>query len=396
MKKIPAHVPAHNISEIICALKDLSKKELKQNFEDKVKDFLKSEYYLSTWSGKQALYIGLKTLGIKKDDEIILPGYTSNVVPMVIKQLGAIPIPVDVNLDDYNIDAQKVQESITKKTKAIIAVHTFGYPCDMNELNDICKDKNIYLIEDAAQAFGAEYNGKKVGTIGDLGFFSFGFGKSISMGIGGGITTHHKDVWSKLQEIIIINKSSLKQSIMHFTKMVGTIFLSNPYLYGMIGYKAKKNMVLHQYSNLENELENARDLPKFAYAIGIQELKNMNSIIMDRRHNAFSYSKILQKKNIHYPKEKKGRYHVYTRYMVRFNTKKEKEDVIKKMLNLNIEPVLMQQGYPISVNFYPNNFKKVVVNSQKLRETCIGLPISTKLSQDILEQIFKNYEKNLC
>jgi dTDP-4-amino-4,6-dideoxygalactose transaminase len=138
---IPAHAPLHNKHELVKALTTLLKEKegVKEIFEDEIKTLLQTDKYLTLSSGRRALYIGLKGLGISKGDEVILPAFTTDIVPIVIKEAGAVPIPADVNLDDYNIDVDSVLERITNRTKAILTVHTFGYPSDLKvAMTTIC------------------------------------------------------------------------------------------------------------------------------------------------------------------------------------------------------------------------------------------------------------------
>ena len=315
---IPAHAPPHDIHELIKALATLLKgkerAKVKDIFENTVKTILQTDKYLTVSSGRRALYIGLKSLGIDKGDEVILPTFTTNIVPMVVREVGAIPIPADVNLDDYNINIESVLERISNRTKAILTVHTFGCPSDLKILKELCKDHHLFLIEDAAPAFGAKYHGKFVGTFGDFGIISFGIGKSISMGGGGGIIASNDELFGKIKKNITMIRS--KNSIKIFVKILGSTVLSNPYLYGVLGRRVKDIIELHEYDDYEEEIKDESDISKLAYAIGIQEIKS--GIIERRRKIATDYTEILKTFNVVYPPlEKKDIYSAFIRYFLR-------------------------------------------------------------------------------
>lgn len=160
-------------------------------FEEEVCKFLGSSYAIGVNSGTDALRIALRAIGISNNDEVITTPYTFVSTAEVISELGAKPVFVDIDEDSFNINITKVKEKINERTKAVIAVHLFGLPCEIEELSNICKQKKIYLIEDAAQSFGAMFNKKFVGTFGDVGCFSFYPTKNLfTYGDGGLIITN--------------------------------------------------------------------------------------------------------------------------------------------------------------------------------------------------------------
>ena len=385
---IPAHAPPHSIHELLKATFVLfSNKIIKEDFEHKVKEYLQTNRYLTVSSGRRALYIALKSLGIGKGDEVILPAFTTDIVPMVIKETGAVSIPADVNLEDYNINIEAVLERITNRTKAILTVHTFGYPSDVKALREICEDHDLFLVEDAAPAFGAKYHGKFVGTFGDFGIISFGIGKSISMGGGGGIIASNDELFEKLNKDVNLIRS--KSSIKIFVKMLGSIILSNPYLYGVLGRRIKDAIELHQYDDYKEEIKDESDISKLAYAIGIQEIKS--GIIERRRKIANDYTEILKTfNNVYPPLEKKDIYSAYIRYFLRLNSEDKRNKIYERMKSLKIEPTILGYGYPLSSNLYPRRFQEKISNSEILSKTLIGIPVHTQIPDDKLEVIFNS------
>ncbi len=158
-------------------------------FEKKFADFCNTKHCILVANGTVALHLALETLHIGEGDEVIVPDLTFVATANIVKMAGATPIFADVRASDWCIDPEDVERKITANTKAIIPVHLYGHPAAMNELKKIADKNNIYLIEDAAEAHGAEYFGKKVGSLGTLGTFSFFGNKIITTGEGGAITT---------------------------------------------------------------------------------------------------------------------------------------------------------------------------------------------------------------
>lgn len=166
-----------------------------KKFESEFAKYLGVKNAISVGNGTDALIIALKALGICEGDEVITTAYTFFATAEAIAYVGATPVFVDVELDTYNIDPKLIEEKITEKTKAIIAVHIFGNPCKMDEINKIAKKHNLYVIEDAAQAVGCIYKGKMIGTLSDIACFSFFPTKNLGCaGDGGMLTTNNDDL----------------------------------------------------------------------------------------------------------------------------------------------------------------------------------------------------------
>lgn len=147
-------------------------------------DYLETDFSLLLTSGTNALVVGMAAFGIGPGDEVIIPSYTFVATASAVMQVGAIPVIANID-ESLTLDIREVEKVFSDRTKAIIAVHMDGLVSELDSLSDFCKEKQIYLIEDAAQACGGEYKGQKVGTIGDFGAFSFNMDKVISCGEGG-------------------------------------------------------------------------------------------------------------------------------------------------------------------------------------------------------------------
>jgi len=166
-----------------------------KEFEKEISEYLGVKHSISVGNGTDALIIALKALGIGKGDEVITTPFTFFATAESISFVGATPVFVDVDIDTYNIDPAKIEEKITEKTKAIMPVHIFGQPCDMDSINEIAKKYNLKVIEDACQAIGSEYKGKMIGTLSDIACFSFFPTKNLGCaGDGGLIATNDGDL----------------------------------------------------------------------------------------------------------------------------------------------------------------------------------------------------------
>lgn len=163
-----------------------------REFEERFAEYIGIDYASSTCNATVALHVALLALGIGPGDEVIVPTLTYIASVNSIVYCGANPVFADSLPDTWQIDPTDVKRKITEKTKAIMAVHIYGHPCDMDLLKEIADQHNIALIEDAAESFGSKYNGKHTGTIGDIGVFSFFGNKTITTGEGGMVVTNNK------------------------------------------------------------------------------------------------------------------------------------------------------------------------------------------------------------
>jgi dTDP-4-amino-4,6-dideoxygalactose transaminase len=173
-----------------------------KKLEDEFAKYHDCLFGVAICNGSVAIDIALKALNVKSGDEVILPAYDFFSLPKSVLNVGANPVFADVCSDNFTIDKDEVKKKISSKTKAIIAVHISGSVAELDALKNIVKDKNIYLIEDCAQAHGAIYDGKKVGGWGDLGIFSFGGIKLMTCGQGGMITTSNEDLYKRCYAIV--------------------------------------------------------------------------------------------------------------------------------------------------------------------------------------------------
>ncbi len=172
-----------------------------KEFEEKFATFVGVKHAISVSSGTAALHLAVIALGLKEGDEIIVPTLTmmSSIFAPLYERL--VPVPIDIDEKTYNIDPKLIEDKITSKTKAIMVVHLYGHPVDMDPIMEIAKKYNLFVIEDAAEAHGARYKDKMVGSIGDIGCFSMYANKIVTTGEGGMVTTNNDGYAEKIRNV---------------------------------------------------------------------------------------------------------------------------------------------------------------------------------------------------
>ncbi len=178
------------VNEVLCSGQYIEGPAVKE-LEMKMREYLGVRHVITCGNGTDALRIALQASGVGQDDEVIVTSFSFFATAEAISQIGAVPVFADISPDNFNISVEDIERKITDKTKAILPVHIFGMPADMDEINKVAEEKDIVVIEDACQAIGAEYKGKKTGTLGTMGCFSFYPTKNLgAFGDGGMITTN--------------------------------------------------------------------------------------------------------------------------------------------------------------------------------------------------------------
>jgi dTDP-4-amino-4,6-dideoxygalactose transaminase len=276
-----------------------------KHFENEVASYLRAGNAVGLASGTDALYLSLRALDIKQGDEVITTPFSFIATAESITYVGGVPVFVDIDKDTLNIDVSKIEEKITPRTKAIIVVHLFGLPVDMDELMHIAKKHKLKVVEDCAQAFGATYRDSRVGSIGDCGCFSFYPSKNLgAYGDGGMLTTNSPEIDEKVR--ILRNH--------------GTV---GPYKHDFIGYNSR--------------------LDEIQAAILRIKLKNIERYNQNRRHIAGIYSAILSDV-VTCPVTREDRTHVYHQYTFRSS---QRDKIRKKLQENSISSVIY---YPVSIH----------------------------------------------
>jgi perosamine synthetase len=197
--KVPLAKPEIVQADIAAVVEVLRSSKLSQGptlqaFERALAGYLGVSDVVAVNSGTSALQLALRTLGIKEGDEVIVPSFSFMAVTNAVLEARAVPVFVDIHPGSYNIDPTKLAAALSTKTKAIVAVHTFGYPARMREIVEFARGHQLCVIEDACEAIGAECEGKKAGTLGDVGIFAFYPNKQITTGEGGALVTNRTEI----------------------------------------------------------------------------------------------------------------------------------------------------------------------------------------------------------
>ena len=335
-------------------------------FEKKFRSKYKSNYGIAVGSGTDALLISLKCIDIKKGDEIITAANTAIPTISAIINSGGIPKLVDIG-QDYLMDCSKLESMITKKTKAIIPVHLYGQSCDMDKILKISKKYNLKVIEDCAQAQGAKYKNKFVGTFGDFGCFSFYPTKILgSYGDGGFILTNNKNFYKKIKRIRFYGIETID----------------------------KKNRFYKKYYANENGLNSRID--EIQCTILNFKLRHINKFIEKRVFLASEYLKNLKNTGLKLPFKNKGNKHVYHLFTV-YHPKK---NIIEKLLKKKKIETRSIYPFPIqSMKAYKKyNFSKDLKVSEKKAKGIFSLPLYPEMNKsDIIKisQALKKIMKSL-
>lgn len=203
MFKIPVCAPRIDGRDVECVAECVRSSwisgasEYVTEFEETFARYCGCKYGVATNSGTTALHLALATLDVKRGDEVIIPTFTMIATANAVTYTGAKSVLIDSEPETWNIDTSKIEKEITKRTKVIVPIHTYGHPADMDPILELAEKHGLYIVEDAAEAHGAEYKGRKMGSIGDLGCFSFYANKIITTGEGGMIVTNDERLAEK-------------------------------------------------------------------------------------------------------------------------------------------------------------------------------------------------------
>ena len=325
-----------------------------EDFENAYSKYIESKYTIGVSNGTVALHLAMLTLGIGKGDEVIIPANTFIATAWGVSHAGATPVFVDCDKDTWEIDSSKIESAITKKTKAIIGVHLYGQPFDIDVVKAICDKYSLYLIEDAAQAQGARYKGKTVGIFGEMACFSFYPGKNLgACGEAGGITTNNEEYKKKLHSLR--NHGS---TVRYYHDEIG-------YNYRMGGLEGASMTVKLKY--LEGWNNRRREIAHL-YQKGIVNLK----ITMQRQ-----------------PDFADSVYHIFV------VTTTQKDAFVKHLQKNGINPAF---HYPVPCHLqkaysYLGYEKGDFPNSEYLAEHCVSLPMFPELTNEEVNNVIEMVNK---
>ncbi len=308
-------------------------------------------------SGTDALHLGLLAAGIKRGDEVITSPFTFIATAEAVSYIGAVPVFVDIDPATFNMDMSKVEAAITKKTKAVIPVHLYGQTAEMDALMHIARKHGLCVIEDCAQSFGAECKGKKAGTFGDIGCFSFFPSKNLGCyGDGGMVITSD----AKLAERILCLRN-------HGSRV--------RYYHDEIGFNSR--------------------LDEIQAAILRIKLKHIDVYNAKRRHNALLYDKNLSVPGVRTPVEQKDTRHVFHQYTIRIKNRdavKQKLDAGKMTSSMIYYPVpLHLQAAYKDLGMKPG----CLPGAEQAAEEVLSLPMYPELTEAQIKQVSEAVKKAL-
>jgi dTDP-4-amino-4,6-dideoxygalactose transaminase len=320
-----------------------------KSLEEEIAHYLGVKHAVGVASGTDALHLALLAAGIKRGDEVITTPFTFIATAEAISYVGAVPVFVDIDPDSFNIDISKIAPAITRKTKAIIPVHLYGQPADMERLMELAKKHSLKVIEDCAQSFGAEYHGEKTGAIGDLGCFSFFPSKNLGgYGDGGMVTTNDNDLAAHL--LSLRNHGSRVR-----------------YHHEEVGFNSR--------------------LDEIQAAIIRVKFKHIDAYNAMRRNNAALYSRFLADPGIRTPSEQSRTKHVFHQYTIRVKNRdavKQKLDaggITSSMIYYPV-PLHMQAAYR-ELGMKPGSLP---VSEMAAREV-LSLPLYPELTEEQIEKV---------
>ena len=312
-------------------------------FEEKVTGYCGTEFAVGVASGTDALLLSLRACGVGSGDEVITTGFSFFATAGVITRLGAIPVYVDVDPDTYNIAPDKIEERITSKTKAVMPVHLFGQCADMDPITEIAKRHNLKVVEDAAQAIGSEYKGRKSGNLGDFGCFSFFPSKNLGAAGDGGM--------------VVTNDSEMAESVRTLR-----VHGSKPkYYHPIVGYNSR--------------------LDALQAAILSVKLKYLDEWTKKRREHAEAYNAAFKDLDVITPVEEDFNYHIYNQYTVALKDRDRLREVLKEnQIGHDVYypvPLHLQECYK-SLGYKEGDLP---VTEKKAREV-VSIPIYPELTEE--------------
>jgi len=330
--KIPLAKPLIGIEERAAVLNALRQNEISglagtyvSGFEKRFANFSDCEYGVAVTNGTVALHLALATVGVGPGNEVLVSTFTNMATFFAILYVGATPVPIDIEPDTWNMNPALLESKLTKRTRAIMPVHIYGHPVDMDPILDIARNNNLFVIEDAAEAHGATYKDKRVGSLGDIGCFSFYANKILTTGEGGMLTTNNPDYAKKA-----VSLRSLAYG------------RENKFMHEAVGFN-------YRMSNLHA-------------AIGFGQMAGLDKVIGMKRAMAKAYtSRLSGIPELQLPVEKKYARNVYWMFHVVLRGKAVGH-------RAEIMEALAEKGIETRVAFVPANQQKIFIKEGWTRE----------------------------
>jgi perosamine synthetase len=347
--KIPIYQPALDgnekkyVNECLDTTWISSRGKFIPQFENDFASYIGIKHATAVSNGTVALHLALVTLGIGEGDEVIVPSFTYIASVSTIVLTGAKPVFVDSLENTWQMDPRDVQRKITSNTKAIMAVHIYGHPCDMDELKKLAKDNNLFLVEDCAEAFGSLYKGKHAGTFGDISTFSFYGNKTITCGEGGMVVTNDETLYDRAYHLKMHGLAKYRE-----------------YWHDVIGFNYR--------------------MTNICAAIGLAQLEQADKKIKIKREIRECYNETLDGVPVQSHGEYGDVFHSYWMYSILTKTPKEREDLREHLKAKGIET--RPTFYPVhTMPMFAHKFQKLP-GAEYLGWCGINLPSWPGLSSD--------------
>jgi perosamine synthetase len=367
--KIPLSSPditQAEIDAVVAVLRNgrLSLGKKLEEFERAFAGYVGVPHAAAVSSGTAALHLAIRALGIREGDEVILPSFTFIAAANALRYERAMPVFIDIDLNSLNLDPNRVEEAITPRTRAILVVHTFGVPAEMNPILEIARRRGLLVIEDACEALGAESGGKKTGTFGDAGVFGFYPNKQITAAEGGMVVTENAEITARIRSLRNHGRSVSGTGSEH----------------GELGYNYR--------------------LSELHCALGIEQLKRVESILQQRESVALRYHQWLHKfPALQLPLQEipGGRisWFVYVVRLPRGTTAKQREELMCRLALRGIEtgryfvPIHQQRAY----DDVPVRMPLTVTES--LASRMLALPFFNSITHSQLDEVCGALEESL-
>jgi perosamine synthetase len=327
-----------------------SKGKFISEFEKQFSRYIGCEFGSTVSNGTVALHLAMLALGIGKGDEVIVPTLTYIASVNAISYVGATPVFVDSLLDTWQMDPIDVERKITSKTKAILAVHLYGHPCEMNTLVSICKKNDLFLIEDCAEAIGSTFLGQKAGSFGDVSTFSFFGNKTITTGEGGMVLSNSKTLFDRINHLKGQGLAKHRQ-----------------YWHDIVGYNYR--------------------MTNICAAIGLAQFEQLDTFIKRKQQIASFYSDFFNNTDFIFHQQSENVFHTYWMCSILVENEKDRDPLREHLAKNGIEtrPLF----YPVhTMPMYSTRFQTIPV-AESLGWRGINLPSFPTLTDDQLEFICK-------
>jgi len=334
-----------------------------KELEDKLARYLSVNYAISVVNCTSALHLSLLALEIKEGDEVLVADFTFPATGHSVLYCKSKPVFVDVNPETYNIAPNLIEDKVTPRTKAIIPVHTFGQPADMDAIVEIARRRNLKIIEDAACALGAKYKDRHAGTIGDIGCFSFHARKGITTGEGGMVVTNNRELAEKIRRLSTFGMTS--------------------------AWERKDKVVIPKFVELGYNYK----MSDITAAIGVAQLGKLDKLIARRKSLAKYWDKKLEAiELINPPYCSQNVLHVYQSYVALVDGKVNRNLLMQKLL---------EKGIQTQIGTYASHIQPIYQSEQKcpdsldLYHRSLALPMYYTLEEQDIDFIAMHLKKTL-